>query len=138
MILYKSKFLEVNLLEIQYTMHFLWSEYARHMDAEGVYHETLNFSKHRVRRRADQIYMDWRNIEHLVSRETFDWYVQYILPHLFSSHSHKLALLFNTLPTWKVPEKITVNNRDIQVRAFTDPSALMQWLMEGARRKDKE
>ncbi|NPA43635.1 MAG: hypothetical protein GXO27_06390 [Chlorobi bacterium] len=137
MILYRSKFLEVNLLEVQYVMHFLWREYARHMDEKGVYYETLNFLKHRVRRRADSIYMDWRNIQHLVSRETFDWYEQYVLPQVFSHRPHKLAFLFNPPVPFELPGFVTVHGKRVPVRAFTSPSDLMAWLTEGAPRRKR-
>ena len=135
MIIYKSKFLEVNLLELQYTFHFFWSEYARHMDEEGVYYESLRFLNHRVRRRADQIYLDWRNIQHLISPETFQWYAQYIFPSLFSYRGRRLAILFNELPAWDMPNIIQINNKDIQIQIFTKSANLMQWLLEDSRRK---
>jgi hypothetical protein len=91
MILYSSKFLKVNYLELQYLMHFYWSEYAGYMDEEGVYHEFLNFLSKRIYKRANQIYVNWRQVEHLISQETIDWFITYILPKIASHKAYRMA-----------------------------------------------
>jgi len=135
MILYTSKFLKVNYLELQYLMHFYWTEYAGHMDTEGVYHEFLNFLSKRIYKRANQIYVDWRQVEHLISQETIDWFLQYILPKIASHKAYRMAFLLNNPDKIQLPEKVKVNNLSLTARVFSDPEILMQWLMDGAERK---
>jgi len=135
-IIYHSKFLEVNYLELQYLMHFRWSRFAAYMDREGIYYETARFAEKRVKRRADQIYLDWRHISHLIEPETLPWLEEYIFPKIFSHHPHKLGILLEKLPDFSLPGHIRLNEKDIPVRVFTSPEKLTAWLMEGARRKD--
>ena len=136
MILYSSKFTKVNYLELQYLMHFYWTEYAGYMDEEGVYHEFLNFLDKRIYKRANQIYVDWRKIEHLISQETIDWFLQYILPKIASHKAYRLAFLLSNADLVKLPGKISVNNTSFEARIFSDSEKLMQWLMDGAKRKE--
>ncbi len=135
MILYTSKFSKVNYLELQYLMHFYWTEYAGFMDNEGVYHEFLNFLNKRIYKRANQIYVDWRQIEHLISQETIDWFLQYVLPKIASHKAYRMAFLFNNPDKIKLPEKVKVNNLSLTARVFSESEILMQWLMDGAERK---
>jgi len=135
MILYTSKFSKVNYLELQYLMHFYWTEYAGYMDTEGVYHEFLNFLSKRIYKRANQIYVDWRQVEHLISQETIDWFLQYILPKIASHKAYRMAFLLKNPDIIKLPENIKVNNLSLSARIFSDPEILMQWLMDGAERK---
>jgi len=136
MILYSSKFTKVNYLELQYLMHFYWTDYAGYMDEEGVYHEFLNFLSQRIYKRAQQIYVDWRKIEHLISQETIDWFLQYILPKIASHKAYRLAFLLSKPDLVKIPEQIPVNNTSFEAKIFTHPEELMQWLMDGAERKE--
>jgi len=136
MILYTSKFLRTNYLELQYLMHFYWTEYAGHMDEEGIYHEFLNFLSKRIYKRANQIYVDWRSVEHLISQETIDWFLQYILPKIASHKAYRLAFLVNKPEQFRLNNPIKVNNTSIEASIFTDPEELMQWLMDGAERKE--
>ncbi len=136
MILYQSKFLKVNYLELQYLMHFYWTDYAGYMDEEGVYHEFINFLNKRIYKRANQIYVDWIKVEHLISQETIDWFIQYILPKIASHKAYKLAFLLKNPKKIAVPEKIKVNNTYIQAQVFDNPKFLMEWLMDGAERKE--
>ena len=135
MILYTSKFSKVNYLELQYLMHFYWTEYAGYMDTEGVYHEFLNFLSKRIYKRANQIYVDWRQVEHLISQETIDWFLQYILPKIASHKAYRMAFLLDNPDKIQLPENIKVNNLSLSARIFSDPEILMQWLMDGAERK---
>ncbi len=135
MILYTSKFLKVNYLELQYLMHFYWTEYAGYMDTEGIYHELLNFLSKRIYKRANQIYVDWRQVEHLISQETIDWFLQYILPKIASHKVYRMAFLLNNPDKIQLPKNIKVNNLSLTARVFSDPEILMQWLMDGAERK---
>jgi len=136
MVLYTSKFLRVNYLELQYLMHFYWTDYAGYMDQEGIYHEFLNFLSKRIYKRANQIYVDWRKVEHLISQETIDWFLQYILPKIASHKARRMAFLLTDSDLVSLPEQIPVNNLTIEAKIFTDPDLLMQWLMEGAERKE--
>ncbi len=135
MILYHSKFLRVNYLELQYLMHFFWSEYALHMDAEGMYYETVRFMKNRIKRRADQVYLDWRNVENLIAPETFPWYVRHIFPGIFSAQPYRLGILLNRPEVFDFPEKVTINGKTVPVRVFSDAGLLTAWLTDGAVRK---
>ncbi len=130
MILYKSKFLEVNYLELQHLTHFLFSDYASYMDGEGVYHEMLNFLGFRIHKRSRRFYLDLRNIEHLIDKEFFPWFEKYILPKLASFNADKVAYLLKNTSISDIPErKITLfKNRDINVRFFDNPAGLMQWM----------
>ncbi len=135
MILYTSKFLKVNYLELQYLMHFYWTDFASHMDEDGIYHEFLNFLSRRIYKRANQIYIDWRKVEHLISQETIDWFLQYILPKIASHKAYRMAFLIKQSDLISLQNTIKVNNCKIEARIFTDAEQLMQWLMEGAERK---
>ena len=135
MILYSSKFIKANYLELQYLMHLYWTDYAEYMDSEGIYYELLNFLEKRIYKRGNQIYMDWRKVEHLISQETFDWFLQYILPKIASQKAYRLAFLVNYLQKYRVPEIVSVNNTQMQARIFKHPDELMQWIMKGAERK---
>ena len=135
MILYSSKFIKVNYLELQYLTHLYWTDYAGYMDSEGIYYELLNFLEKRIYKRGNQIYMDWRSVEHLISQETFDWFLQYILPKIASHKAYRLAFLVNQPQKYQVPEIVPVNNTQMQARIFTHSDELMQWIMEGAERK---
>lgn len=136
MILYSSKFLKVNYLELQYLMHFYWGEYAGYMDEEGIYHEFINFLNKRIYKRANQIYIDWRQAEHLISQETVDWFVQYILPKIVSHKPFRLAFLLDTPEKISLPENIQLSHGKITTSIFSDSEKLMHWLMKGAERKE--
>ncbi len=136
MVLYTSKFLRVNYLELQYLMHFYWTDYAGYMDNEGIYHEFLNFLSKRIYKRANQIYVDWRKVEHLVTQETADWFIKYILPKIASHKAYRLAFLLNNPEKLQLPEMVKVNNTVMETGLFSNPDTLMQWLMDGAERKE--
>ena len=136
MILYPSKLLKVNYLELQYLMHFYWTEYAGYMDEEGVYHELLNFLNKRIYKRGNQIYVDWRKVEHLITQENFDWFIQYILPKIASHKAYRLAFLVNNPQNFTVANNLQVNNTSMQAQIFSSPEILMNWLMEDAERKE--
>ncbi len=136
MVLYQSKFLKVNFLELQYLMHFYWTDYAGYMDEEGIYHELLNFLNKRIYKRANQIYVDWRKVEHLINQETIDWFIKYILPKIASHKAYRMAFLMNNPGKIKLPEKIKVNNTEIEFKVFSSPEVLMEWIMDGAERKE--
>ncbi len=136
MILYHSKFLRVNYLELSYIMHFYWSEFAAYMDLDGFYQETVRFVQNRIERRADSVYLDWRHVEHFLENETFEWYSKHILPRLFSSGPHKLGILLNKSDAVKIPHEIIINGKTLPVGIFTDSEDLMKWLSEGAHRKE--
>ena len=135
MTLYTSKFLRANYLELQYLMHFYWTGFAGFMDEEGLYHEWLNFLSKRIYKRANQIYIDWRKVEHLLSQETVDWFISYILPKIASHKAYRLAFLLTNPQQIKLPKTISVNQTTIEGQVFKDPDQLMQWLMTGAERK---
>ncbi len=136
MILYSSKFTKVNYLELQYLMHFYWSDYAGFMDEEGVYHEFVNFLNKRIYKRANQIFVDWRKLEGLISQDTADWFIKYILPKIASHKVYRMAFLLNDKSIMQLPPNIKVNNAQVQAKIFTDAQDLMQWLMDGAERKN--
>jgi len=136
LILYPSKFLKVNYLELQYLMHFYWTDYAGYMDSEGVYHELLNFLNKRIYKRGNQIYVDWRKVAHLISQEHIDWFIQYILPKIASHKARRMAFLFADTSKYTVPKQIKLTQAEIEVDTFTDSESLMQWLMDGAERKE--
>ena len=131
MIIYKSKFLEVNYLEVQHIKHFLFSPYASYMDREGLFHEMLNFLSHRIHKRSRLFYMDMRQVEHLTDEEFMSWFHTYILPKTASYQATKCAWLFNgTDLNWD--KKIALpNGQHIHHKTFTDPSGLMNWLQSG-------
>ncbi len=135
MTLYTSKFLKVNYLELQYLMHFYWSDYAGYMDSEGVYHQFINFLDKRIYKRANQIYVDWRQVEHLISQETIDWFIKYILPKIVSHKPYRLAFLLNDPGKIFLPQIIPLTHSKITTNSFSDSEELMQWLMQDAERK---
>ncbi|GEM_PF-1867757 len=136
MFLYQSKFLHANYLELQYLSHFYWTEYAEYMDEQGIYHEWLNFLDKRIYKRANQIYTDFRRIEHLISQETIDWFVTYILPKIISHKGYRMGILLHDNSKISVPTTIKVNNIKIETKIFQSPENLMDWLMHNAERKE--
>ncbi len=133
MILYKSKFLEVNYLELQHITHFVFSEYAVHMDTEGVYHEILNFLGRRIHKRSRLFYLDLHRIDHLLEPEFFDWFEQYILPKLASFNARKIAYLTG-ITNEKQLKNHTIalpSGKTVEAAFFEKPQALMQWLTTG-------
>ena len=135
MILYTSKFLKVNYLELQYLTHIYWTDFAAYMDEEGIYHEMLNYLNDRIYKRGNQIFIDWRNVENLISQETADWFIKYILPKIASHKAYRLAFLLTDLSIMAIPETVLVNNTQFEAKVFTKSDELMQWLMDGAERK---
>ena len=135
MLIYKSKFLEVNYLELQYLIHINWMEFASFMDSEGVYKEYVNFLEKRIYKRGNQIYVDWRKIEKLISQETIDWFLKHILPKIVSHKPYRLAFLFNYEKLFQVQDKVKIGERFLEIKSFSNPNILMKWLMDGAERK---
>jgi hypothetical protein len=105
------------------------------MDSEGVYYEMKRFMQERIKRRARQMYLDWRNVSHLIDGETFAWHSRYIFPELFHYKVHRLAILLKEGTTLDLPSHFSVNKKNVPVRVFYNPSALMDWLMENADRR---
>ncbi len=136
MILYSSKFLKVNYLELQYLTHFYFGDYAATMDEEGVYHEFVNFLNKRIYKRGNQIFVDWRKVENLISQETADWFIQYILPKIASHKAYRLAFLLTDLSIMELPKVVKVNNTQFIAKVFTDSEKAMAWIMDGAERKE--
>ena len=127
MIIYKSKFLEVNYLEVQHIKHFLFSQYASYMDREGLFHEMLNFLSRRIHKRSRLFYMDMRRVEHLTDKEFMQWFHLYILPKMTSHQATKCGWLFNATDL-KWDQKLPLPNRQpIHHKTFTDASRLMNW-----------
>ncbi len=138
MILYKSKFLEVNYLELQHITHFVFSEYAAYMDTEGIYHEMLNFLGQRIHKRSRLFYLDLQKTDHLIEPEFFGWFEQYILPKLASFNARKLAYLTGLNPDQHPENHIYTlpSGKDLEVRFFRQPQKLMQWLTESIPTND--
>jgi hypothetical protein len=106
------------------------------MDEEGIYHEFLNFLSKRIYKRANQIFIDWRKIEHLISQETINWFIQYILPKIVSHKPYRMAFLLSNPTFIQLNKFIKVNNRKIESKIFDNSEQLMIWLMDGAERKE--
>ncbi len=130
MIIYKSKFLEVNYLEVQHLKHFLFSPFSAYMDKEGLYHEFLNFLSGRIHKRSRLFYMDMRHVEHLTDKRLLDWFNTHILPRMASFNARKTAWLFQN-DKFHLDTQFRLNeNLIIHQKSFRDPQKLMDWLKE--------
>ena len=132
MIIYRSKFLEVNYLELQHLMHFMFTEYASHMDKQGLYHEVLNFTGYRLHKRSRKFLWDLRPVEHLVDETFFEWLFQYIFPKIASFNATAIGFIVNEPARYeKVPRVIRLfGKREIKVMFDDNPETLMKRLKE--------
>ena len=106
MILYKSKFLEAHYLELQHIMHLRYTEYAAYMDAEGVYHEMLNFFSGRIHKRARAVILDLRTVDQQADATFENWFLQHILPKIASFNARIMAFVTTRNKTDDIPGKI--------------------------------
>jgi hypothetical protein len=130
MIIYRSKFLEVNYLERQHLMHFRWTGFAAHMDREGFYHEWLNFLGYRLHKRSRKFYIDLRTVEQWADATFFEWLFTYIIPKMASFNASAIGFLVEHPAAYGfVPrEKEFFKGRKVRILFERDPQVLMEKL----------
>ncbi len=134
MLLYHSKFLLVNYLEIQYLLHIKFLPATKEIDSIELKAEFMLFIDKMVKRRARHILIDTENIEHICSSDFILWFDKIILPMLKSIKADKIAWLFrNNLQEKISTDKIIYDK--IDQRIFIDSKNAMNWLLENKDRK---
>ncbi len=131
MILYRSKFLEAHYLELQHLMHLRYTEYAAYMDAEGVYHEMLNFFSGRIHKRARAVMLDLRSVDMLADAEFEKWFLQHILPKIASFNARLMVFVTGHKPDDSIPEELQLfSTGSIAIRHAQTPSQAMALVSE--------
>ncbi len=137
MLLYKSKILVVNYLEVQYLIHADFKQEAKNLSLEELKAELEVFLEKRVRRRGRHLFFDMRNIEEKIDKDFLVWLHSRIVPEIFSLKGNNEALFFTSdyIDKIDVPKFFVVRNKLLEVRKFDNPKAAMDWLLEGAERR---
>ncbi len=137
MLLYNSKYLTVNYLEVQFLFHVKWTDFAKELSEQQIKDEMLNFTNKMVKRKARHIFCDVVNIEHFVNQEFINWLDNNILKKIASIKIDKKAILISNILknsfenyTFEVFE-----NHKIEIQFFGDPKRAMKWLLDNAKRK---
>lgn len=131
MILYRSKFLEAHYLELQHLMHLRYTEYAAYMDAEGIYHEMLNFFSGRIHKRARTVMLDLRSVDMLADAEFEKWFLQHILPKIASFNARLMVFVTGRNQDAGIPEKLHLfPTGNIEIRHAETPSQAMALVSE--------
>ncbi len=138
MLIYKSNYLYVTLIDIKYFLHFLWTKPADLLDEVAIYGEVKKFSETRRKYRGRSILWDFSVIENRVSEDFYKWILDVILPEVVSVKAKRLAFLFkNKIPeTLQNIDTVNINNKQIEFRIFTDNKEAMEWTLENADSKE--
>ncbi len=135
MLLYKSHYLTVNLIEIRYLMHLQWTKPADLLDEVGLYAEVAKFLQNRIRRRGRLILWDFSVIEQRIDNKFLDWIFSGVLPHLISVKLKRVAFVIG--PVFELPDGLaSTGEREFEFRRFDNQQDAMQWLMEVADMKE--
>lgn len=136
MLLYKSHYLTVNMIEIRYFIHLQWTKPADLLDEVGIYGEIAKFYQKRIKRRGRLILWDFKVIENRIDKKFFDWVISEILPQICSVKISRIAFLVNNpLKFGLDKEFLTINNKQVEFKTFADQTQAMNWLMEKAEMK---
>jgi len=137
MLLYNSKYLTVNYLEVQFLFHIKWSETAKELSEKQIKDELLNFINKMIKRKARHVFCDIVNIEHFVNKDFIDWTDNNILNKIVSIKIDKKAILLSNILKNSFDNysyNISKNNK-IEIQFFGDSKIAMKWLLEDAKRK---
>ena len=138
MLIYKSQYLYVTLIDIKHFLHFLWTKPADLLDEVAIYGEVKKFIEQRRKYRGRLILWDFSVIEQRVNDDFYQWIIEKVLPDVTSVKAKRMAFLFKT----KIPENLRntdtllINNVQVEFKIFTDSSQAMNWLMEKAEMRE--
>lgn len=136
MLLYKSDYLNVNYLEIQYLLHFKFKESVQNISENTLKAEFLAFFDKMVKRKARHLLIDTENIEKIVNIDFIYWFNSIIFPLIKSIKTDKIAWLIKTEQNFNLSETFTTSDNQIIEQRLIDKSDFaMKWLLEGAQRK---
>jgi hypothetical protein len=136
MLLYKSDYLSVNYLEVQYLIHFKFKELAQNIDENTLKAEFFVFFDKMVKRKARHFLIDTQNIEQFVNIDFISWFNRTIFSLVKSIKTDKIVWLQKTEPDLDLPEIFTTaDNQTIEQKLLNKPDFAMKWLLEGAQRK---
>lgn len=134
MLIYKSNILLINYLEVQYLLHIKFQEDLKILTSNELKAEFLKFFNDMIKRKGRHIFFDANRVAHIVDNEFISWFNRLILPLISSIKADKIAWLFgkdaNELP--KIEPQIF---EKIEQKVFSDPKEVMNWLLDGAERK---
>ena len=134
MLLYRSKYLFINYLEVQYLFHIKFLEPTKNLTATELKAEFMVFIDQMVKRKGRHFLIDTENIESFCDSNFISWFNRIILPQIKSVKTDKIAWLFKNGFTQdiKIENKLDEN---ISQKLFTSSKNAMNWLLEGAKRK---
>lgn len=138
MLIYKSKYLYVTLIDLKYLLHFLWTKPADLLDEVAIYGELKKFLENRRKHRGRLILWDFSIIEQRVRDEFYKWIIDKILPEVTSVKAKRIAFLFKgQIPeSLKNIDTLNINNTQVEFKTFTNSAEAMNWLMEKAEIKE--
>ncbi len=127
MLLFISKYITVNYLEVQYLMHFDLSKHVDELSENDLKAHFLLFFDKMIKRKARLFLV---NTEKCNIHENFvDWFDSTILPLVKSVKATKIAWVgVNN----QIKDKADLN---IAQKNFNDNASAMKWLLENAERK---
>jgi hypothetical protein len=134
MLLYSSKYLSVNYLEVQYLMHIKFSEQTKNATEQELKADFLLFYDKMVKRRGRHFLIDTENIENIISSKFVVWFTKTVFPLVKSVKADKIAWLFKKgIPdNFDIDEKATEN---VVQKIFDNSQQAMKWLLENAETK---
>ncbi len=133
MLLYNSKILYVNYLEVQYLTHIQFQEDLRILTVSELKGEFFTFFDKMVNRKCKYLYVSAVQVEHLIDKEFIEWFNRIILPEIVSIKAEKVGWLFRADKA--LPQLEAQATETISQKVFTNPQELMKWLLDGAERK---
>lgn len=127
MVLFISKYITVNYLEVQYLMHFDLSQEVSKIQENELKAHLLLFYDKMIKRKARVFLV---NVEKCnVPKNFVDWFDSFILPLIKSVKATKIA--------WVGIDYTIKNSADEKIiqKKFNDNALAMKWLLENADRK---
>ncbi|MEA3452111.1 MAG: hypothetical protein U9Q83_09450 [Bacteroidota bacterium] len=134
MLLYRSKYLFVNYLEVQFLTHIKFFPEVKEINSTEFKAHFMVFINEMVKRKGRHIMIDTENIESFCDSDFISWFNRIVLPQIKSVKTDKIAWLFKNgfAQEIKIEEKL---DKIISQKLFTDSKKAMNWLLEGAKRK---
>ncbi len=129
MLLYQSKYLFVNFLEVQYLLHIKFKDECKSLSVNELKAEFLLFFDKMVKRKARHFLIDTENIEHLLDMDFVKWLNLNIIPLIKSIKADKIAWID------KNRQLSDFQDNNIENKFFTEHTEAMQWLLQNADRK---
>ncbi len=133
MLLYNSKILFVNYLEVQFLTHIEFQEDLKILTVDELKGEFFNFFNEMVNRKCRYLYFSVHQVEHLIDEDFIMWFNRVILPEIVSQKAKKIGWLYR--PDKQLPQIDKQATETIEQQVFTNPAELMKWLLDGAERK---